>query len=115
MGDIVPRILHAIPVIKYNATLFNKLEVLQREYIRKITKLPMCMLTGALYGETEMMPIHYDADKRTLNYFLYTKELNLDTWVRHVLEEQYDCLYTKPNTKSWLKHFFNMRRNMMSI
>ena len=104
----VSRVLHGIAGIRYTKETFRPLEIIQNEFIRKISKLPLFTATAALYGETGLMPIRYEADKRTLSFYFYVRQLPDNAWASLVLQEQQEWLHAWKPKQFWLQHVQDM-------
>jgi hypothetical protein len=100
----VPRILHGIAAIPYYKCQFDDAEKAEREYIRWISKQPRHTSLAALYGETNILPLTYIADKLTINYLYHIQKLNDDNMVKLIFLEMKSLYENTPSKTSWLKH-----------
>ena len=101
---VIPKILHGIAAIPYSNNTFTRIETQQREYIRMISKLPRHTHRAVLYGETDIIPIQIEADKRTINYLAHIQNLSTDNIVKIAFLEQEETYNNNQNTKCWLQH-----------
>ncbi len=101
---VAPKVLHGIAAIPFKAYNFTKPETQQREYIRLISKLPRHTHRAVLYGETKIMPLMYEAEKRTINYLLHLMKLDNKNIVKLVLLEQLEIYNDNPSKQTWLQH-----------
>ena len=104
---VIPKILHGIAAIPFSTNTFTKVETQQREFIRMISKLPRHTHRAVLYGETDILPIIMEAEKRTINYLIHLLKIDNNHIVKLVIQEQLQQYYSNPTKKSWLLHAIN--------
>ena len=100
----IPKILHGIAAIPFSNNTFIKVETQQREFIRRFSRLPRHTHRAVLYGETNILPIQMEAEKRTINYLIHLLKLDDKNIVKLALNEQIDIYRNKPDKKTWYKH-----------
>ncbi len=101
---VIPKILHGIAAIPFSIETFRCIETQQREYIRTIARLPRGCNNMVLYGETGLIPMKMEAEKRTINYLAHIQKLNTDNIVKTVLLEQSEIYNNKNTSQIWLTH-----------